>query len=133
MYTDRHGDHWIDEYSDILYDDLTGYTPATREHVIAAKPADYADAIAIAHAYLAPLDALTYVGGGADYANRAWLVAGTLDADHVVIDTGEYGEGWEVVARMSDAAEYSRCIGGYASPAQAIAAAREFAASVGLV
>jgi len=132
MYTDRHGDHWIDEYSDILYDDLTGYTPATREHVIAAKPATYADALRIAHAYLAPLDGLTYVGGSADYANRAWLVAGSLDGDHIVIDTGDYGEGWMVVARMSDADEYSRCVGGYASPADAIAAAHEFARTVNL-
>lgn len=132
MYRDSYGQTHREYLEDAIYDDLTGHTPATREHVIAAKPADYADALAVARAYLAPLDGLTYVGGGADYANRAWLVAGTLDADHVVIDTGEYGEGWEVVARISEADEHSRCIGGYASPSEAIVAAREFAASIGL-
>jgi len=133
MYTDRHGDVWTNpaEIEDIVCQDMIGYTPDTLTHVVDAKPATYADALSVARAYLAPLDGLTYVGGGADYADPAWLVAGDLSGPHVVVEYGEWRENWQVVA-LTDDMDHARCVAEFASPADAIAAARQFAASVNL-
>jgi hypothetical protein len=141
MYTDRYGDTYTDpaEILDALCSDMIRSECAYPALVYAAQSGatDYGEALSLARAYLAPLYAFPNVGLSADYCEQAWLIAGSLGSPHVVIfdDSMDNDESpYIILYNLGGDDDHPQTVAGpFASPAEAVAAAREFAASVGLL
>jgi hypothetical protein len=140
-YTDNSGNLYedADEIFEAIRDDLypharvDGAIRYAMEH--GAANAD--EALDLVCGWHAPLRAYPNVGLSADYVEDAYIIAGSLGSPHVVVfdDSLESDERpYIILHNLGGDDDHPKTVAGpFASPAEAVAAAREFAASVGLL
>jgi hypothetical protein len=141
MYTDRYGDTYTDaaEIIDAMCSDFITWVPMYPSIVYAAQRGakNEDEVLAFHREYLAPLNAFPNVGLSADYCESAYLIAGRLGAPHIVIfdDSMDNDDSpYIILHNLGGDDDHPQTVAGpFASPAEAIEAAREFAASIGLV
>jgi hypothetical protein len=144
MYTDRNGVQFTDraDILDIVSEELEHYEMEIYPYVSVVHAVDNGaangkEAVSLANAYLAPLWAFPNVGLSSDYCESAYLIAGDLGEAHVVVYDESHDNDerpYTVLHHPGGEDDHPQTVAGpFASPAEAIEAAREFAASIGLV
>ncbi len=143
MYTDRNGIQFTDraDILDVVSEELEHYEMeiypyVSVVHAVDNGAANFKEAVELAYAYLAPLWTFPNVGLSADYCENAYLIAGDLGEAHVVVYDESHNNGdrpFVILYHPGGWNDHPYTVAGpFASPADAIAAAREFAASVNL-